>query len=444
MASGQCYGCGASFGLFKKEHGCKNCGFAFCTKCLTKTVAIPKCDNTKHHVCIKCYDIITGKVDSSDKKERYSPPAAYLKRVAALEERKSEKTQSHGHASHKHVPIELRGLSKEDRQIAERLSKLKEKPQNAPKPATDKELSERLDRLKGTSSHQPTAQTSHTSKTQYYHPPERRAEQQQVDELLDEIANEVELDAQFDPVACVEKRLAEYKGQEGAKKGGNGLSNNLNKLTCGVEKPYDKNITALSASGENEVSLQEMNSLIEAAAQELQVDAEKALQGLQKDKELMDKLKEIKKRRTEASGEADRSLIANVDDANEDEDSEDEEQATKRILKKYLEEARLEEAVAADQKENPKVNNAVVKSKASTNRDENEDYEDPDELPYCSLCTEDATIRCLGCNYDLFCNKCFRWVKFHVCITYCLILMAIKKDEFLKLCPTLATRSPFL
>ena len=52
----------------------------------------------------------------------------------------------------------------------------------------------------------------------------------------------------------------------------------------------------------------------------------------------------------------------------------------------------------------------TFQSKVSTNRDENEDFEDPDELPYCTLCTEDATIRCLGCNYDLYCNKCFRWV----------------------------------
>ena len=52
------------------------------------------------------------------------------RRVAALEERKSEKTPTAGHTSHKPVPIELRGLSKEDREIAERLNKLKEKPQN--------------------------------------------------------------------------------------------------------------------------------------------------------------------------------------------------------------------------------------------------------------------------------------------------------------------------
>lgn len=56
---------------------------------------------------------------------------------------------------------------------------------------------------------------------QYYHPPDRRPQQQQVDELLNEIADEVEIDAKCDPAKDVEDRLVRFK-DEPPRKGAGG------------------------------------------------------------------------------------------------------------------------------------------------------------------------------------------------------------------------------
>ncbi|XP_046377435.1 abscission/NoCut checkpoint regulator-like [Haliotis rufescens] len=422
MASGQCYGCGTTFGIFRKEHGCKNCGFAFCSRCLPKSIEVPKLNNVKHHVCNRCHEILTGKADREKEKERekqLAAPDAYYKRLAALHEGPSGganynygMSYSYTPTAIKAIPPQYRGLSRVDCDIAMRLEKLKEKPLNQPV-YSDRDITDRLSKLKGARMNPSAAAVA---KKPYYHPPDRRPQQQQVDELLNEIADEVEIDAKCDPAKDVEDRLVRFKDEPPRKGAGDRKSsacNNLNSETSGPHKPYTKNIrTATGGRSSRELSLDDVNNLISAMATEMELDAQKAVDGLQKDKEIMERLNELKKKRN-AKGET------SEEDNEHYEDSDDEEFAAKKIIKQYLEEVRLEERLGdipsidgqPTDEQLKKMNTAKPKKASNMNKEMktgDEEGFDPDELPYCCICTNNATIRCLGCDFDLYCAGCFK------------------------------------
>ena len=66
-------------------------------------------------------------------------------------------------------------------------------------------------------------------------------------------------------------------------------------------------------------------------------------------------------------------------------DSDDDEEQASAIVKRVLAEQRLE-----------------LQEDDRTINDGNE------ELPWCELCNEDAQLRCIGCDSDLFCRRCWK------------------------------------
>ena len=61
-----------------------------------------------------------------------------------------------------------------------------------------------------------------------------------------------------------------------------------------------------AGGSEDPVSAEEVRRILSEAAQELELDAQKALKGLQEDKEIMKKLQDIKQRRKESTTDINR------------------------------------------------------------------------------------------------------------------------------------------
>ncbi|XP_023567305.1 abscission/NoCut checkpoint regulator isoform X2 [Octodon degus] len=97
-------------------------------------------------------------------------------------------------------------------------------------------------------------------------------------------------------------------------------------------------------------------------------------------------------------------------DSNEDED---EETAIQRVMQQLTEETALDEAsgfnfpvkLASQHQARPwKAEPESLKVQPMAPRPETEE----EELPWCCICNEDATLRCAGCDGDLYCARCFR------------------------------------
>ncbi|XP_078593179.1 abscission/NoCut checkpoint regulator-like [Branchiostoma floridae x Branchiostoma japonicum] len=398
--TGKCYRCATKFGLFRKEVGCPRCGFAFCSKCVCKSVVLPG-QQAASSVCHKCYDEVT-----SQKKKvvsgRYSPPANFKKR---LEKHAAASDRHHTAAATPPLPGgSVQGgfpAGSKDREIAERLQRLKEdrKPAHIP---TEQEMAARLAALKGTDKPPPSQQeitdrlaalqgkdpAASQPSSSLLQPTQKKTDVERVDSLLNQIGEEVTLDNRTD---CLAQEDEENDlGKEGPSRG------------MSTSSGLPTNISAQSEDGEDTAQRQEeeVRNLITQAQAEL--GAEQA--GRHRTQELahrLDKLKGL----DNLTGDG----VYSKWDSDEDEAD-----TTRRILQQAFEEDKLDDKVKASgyadllgQKKG-RGTKAQGVPKATRQKLVAEDSDSDEELPWCCICNQDATLRCHGCDEDLYCRRCYR------------------------------------
>ncbi|XP_063146009.1 abscission/NoCut checkpoint regulator [Candoia aspera] len=387
----RCYGCASKFTIFKKQCGCKGCGRGFCSSCLGFSAIVPHCGDTQQKVCKQCHRELTSGSSQSNS-GRWSPPENYKKRIAALEAKQNQPQRPQAQSQ---TDPRYRGLSKEDRFLTDRLERLRKatRPKSIPSQA---EIESRLAALKADSGRPaPSAQEMEdrlaalqgrtlpsTALRPVYQVSSSKTQVEQSDGLLNQMAEEVTID---------ESGGFRITSQEVR-------TQNLNDLnqTDGTAGVSDLPFRQLE---------EEKSKLLAQAAAELREENTRE-----------EKILEVAKRLAVLKGKDPETVT--LDDYKLPNSDEEEEEAIQRVLKQLTEEAALDEASGFNISPNQSATvpwNPTEKTKAQapvaakhlilpTKAADS----DEEELPWCCICNEDATVRCHSCDDDLYCPRCFR------------------------------------
>ncbi|XP_031568266.1 abscission/NoCut checkpoint regulator-like [Actinia tenebrosa] len=365
MASGlQCFGCGAQFGIFKREHSCKNCGHIFCSSCASQSTAVPKHGTGKHKVCFKCYKLLT------------SAPKQSIQPGQQTEQNDLNKiTQSRENgfqylSSKQNVPASEKKIENKeedpDESIRQRLLQLKDNS-NVKTKTTDEDIGKRFEELSGRKS-------VSTQKTNVNAIQPKKTETEEVSDLLKQFGDECKLDS--------------------------GLKSNQEE----VDTP--------GAIGESS-KRDDVQDLITKTMNQCNDDKNT-------DREIEERLAKLK--------DVDPSVYRNpVPDSDEDEETYNQRYLQQVLSEAFLEDKTKAMGIDLTKKNIEDKDSKKGKSQGKTKKrgkdnvdaiDDStaksffsKEYEadsDEDELPWCCICNANAVLRCHGCDDDLYCKRCYR------------------------------------
>lgn len=373
-----CYGCGSQYSLLRREYGCENCGFSYCSRCLESKKPVPKLGGKLGKMCAKC---LRQQAQPPAAQQPIEPPANFVKRVEALEARQSAPGPKKGGGGGGGAGSRA---ADPDQEARERLERLKQRPGQAP-PPSDQDIRARLDALQGRPAE---AETGDAAATSTVEPPRPQlSEAEQVAALMESAQARARLDQQRQRDAAARDRgladrLAALRGVDGAVTADAAAASGASDVSA-------KAAAAEAAAASSDANADADADALGREAAELMRSAEAEVRALQADPELAPHLQRRQKQPQKKSGKSE-SKDAAASKAKSTPAAPDD-------ISDSQVEAAMREALAAP-------DDAVTDDEdVSGGASESDDAE-----RWCCICNADAQVRCPQCMGDLYCRRCFR------------------------------------
>ncbi|XP_065883384.1 abscission/NoCut checkpoint regulator-like [Dysidea avara] len=377
--SNQCYGCAAHFKRFHKPEDCMKCHRMFCSECLQ----YPPSDIAKKSTSKICFNC--SRADRNILKKQQE--AETLENL----EKKYKKV-----ASEQSVKSAQRARFREDENLERRLKELKGAPKTSTVPSVQA-LQQRLDKLKAAEDDLKASKDKATGQDKPQDPasnkgasplPTRKTAEEETRGLMKQTADEVNIEQTQD--AELGQRL--YNLKTGGQPPPSGYA----------QAPANTNVSAdQPPSGENNDG--EVQNLIKHAMEENKLEEQHSQETdafIANCEARLQKLTDDAKTATKYSEEV-RSKLHTEDSSNSYSLDLSEEYLDKEV-QKLVEQFAAE--VELDKKDEQYFGDVGY---GQTDTPEIPKPRPTDELPWCCICNDDATLRCCDCDDDLYCERCF-------------------------------------